>query len=1487
MRLDALNDKDLSILLHIELPPEWPKIAPLFKLKEAENVRPHVSDKIRSLLKTIQPDSDIYTICVDMQEVMEDAAESKVRRKTIPALNEERARQETDALRKAEVEKAKRAKEDKEQKLQANASLVKKVETLQLSSERVQGRTSSELYDEPARTLNLPNPLVHFPETMSIADKNGNPTYFRDVWGTYVVLKTEEKKVTVVTPVVKNDVTARRLLLKQIRLHAALTILPSQLLEEVRGVEKLLRQLQKRPHESIVEIFGYKVAINNEAQDPELITSIDLTILSAYANKGSLAEILDVHDSLQGSRIMTWTTQLLGALAYYDALGHAHPAVHLNNILIFRADDGRTSVKLSDGYGTDLRSLVMQERSARGIKEPSFPSGWKAPELNQAIPARTEKTCLWDLGVVIMQMISGKNVISDFTSPSDYLASSGLTDYLYTMLRKMCALDQNQRSNAYDLISEDFLLRGDGSLFMSALFSGAPPRYFAGRRASVTDRSVSQWKSEWEELGKLGKGGFGEVVKARNRLDTTIKAVKKIQCKSDDDMSALLREIKVLSGLDSPRIVRYFSSWVEFDETEGTDDESSDQLNSPSIPQLPSTGKDWVGGVDFLSDPDDNIRFESSSHPHVRQPQSFFYKPGDNSSASESGGEVDVADFADRQNPEERRSAKKGSSRTLYIAMELCEGKSLRMIIKQGSLTEIAEIWRLFGQIVEGLAYIHSKELIHRDLKPDNIFLEKDNIRIGDFGLATRGKLESVAGTSAMNQATDASRSLGTAMYVAPELRSDSEGRYTSKVDMYALGVTLLEMCCPVSTATARIQMLIRARMPTPTLPKQFSGQDWEPLRDLVLALLNHDQEKRPSASEIIESEVIPQPVGIEAISKYIKGLIQGDPEQHDKIVTELFRTTFTPVQDRNWDSGRNDIDLAKEFLTPTVVSQKIEAVFQRHGAVDGDRQVIFPLSTLYTDPAKFLDKSGITLQLLYDLTLPFARLLAQNKIAHARHYSFGVVYRSNKVDGRPPTNSEASFDIVSYSAKDLSIKDAEVLKVVDEIFPSLKQNKSIVIFLNHTELLDMLLRHCGIDVEHWKDVKFILSEINKVKGSWKRLEKKLRDPQYGLPSASIQQLAHFNFQDDLQGAHKRLQKGLTSPSDLAKLQQIFARLLEIQQYAESMKVEVKIAMNPLVNYSESLYRGSVMFQLVDTVQKEIIAVGGRYDNLIQSFGQEISSRGAPRAVGLRIFFKEHADRLAVDMTAISKSSKHAQRLQPCDVLVTSFDENTLKTTCLAIAADLWASDVRAELTDQYNSNDDLAQAYNNYGQCHVAVVRQDSNVIGGVGIRVRALGRQEEEEVKRAELASWLKDELKALEPETARGKLRRETSVGESSTQLTLDARQAEVVIVPPKHKGKKTNRQALVDDAALIVREEARNMVLEAPILAVEVNKEVLECMRPTRIDSAESWKVFLQACPAEETRYLKEVQEGLQKMADGGSKGAWVYSSKIRACIYYPF
>lgn len=63
------------------------------------------------------------------------------------------------------------------------------------------------------------------------------------------------------------------------------------------------------------------------------------------------------------------------------------------------------------------------------------------------------------------------------------------------------------------------------------------------------------------------------------------------------------------------------------------------------------------------------------------------------------------------------------NSSVLYIQMEYCTNKTLRDLIDQGGIDE-KDAWRLFRQIVEGLAHIHSQGMIHRDLKPSNIFID-------------------------------------------------------------------------------------------------------------------------------------------------------------------------------------------------------------------------------------------------------------------------------------------------------------------------------------------------------------------------------------------------------------------------------------------------------------------------------------------------------------------------------------------------------------------------------------------------------------------------------------------------------------------------------------------------------------------------------------------------------------------------------------------
>lgn len=83
----------------------------------------------------------------------------------------------------------------------------------------------------------------------------------------------------------------------------------------------------------------------------------------------------------------------------------------------------------------------------------------------------------------------------------------------------------------------------------------------------------------------------------------------------------------------------------------------------------------------------------------------------------------------------------------MYIQMEFCEKSTLRTAIDSGGLHKDEErLWRLFREIVEGIAHIHQQGMIHRDLKPVNIFLDSnDHVKIGDFGLATTNILSTLA----------------------------------------------------------------------------------------------------------------------------------------------------------------------------------------------------------------------------------------------------------------------------------------------------------------------------------------------------------------------------------------------------------------------------------------------------------------------------------------------------------------------------------------------------------------------------------------------------------------------------------------------------------------------------------------------------------------------------------------------------------------------
>lgn len=118
----------------------------------------------------------------------------------------------------------------------------------------------------------------------------------------------------------------------------------------------------------------------------------------------------------------------------------------------------------------------------------------------------------------------------------------------------------------------------------------------------------------------------------------------------------------------------------------------------------------------------------------------------------------------------------------VFLAMEYVPGMTLRDALKRfGKLSPLRTL-ELFNQIIEGLAAAHRAGILHRDVKPENVFLSDDGrIKLGDFGLARNA-----------DAATATDSLMGTIAYLAPELIT--RGHVDARADVYASGILLYEL---------------------------------------------------------------------------------------------------------------------------------------------------------------------------------------------------------------------------------------------------------------------------------------------------------------------------------------------------------------------------------------------------------------------------------------------------------------------------------------------------------------------------------------------------------------------------------------------------------------------------------------------------------------------------------------------------------------------
>ena len=187
-----------------------------------------------------------------------------------------------------------------------------------------------------------------------------------------------------------------------------------------------------------------------------------------------------------------------------------------------------------------------------------------------------------------------------------------------------------------------------------------------------------------------------------------------------------------------------------------------------------------------------------------------------------------------------------------YIVMEYADDGDLSKKIQHQQKKTCKDkhfsenkILKYFYQICKGIEYIHSKNIIHRDIKSQNIFLMKNGtIKIGDFGIA---KALTKTNSNAMTV-------IGTPYYFSPEIINGEA--YNYKTDIWSLGVVLYEMCnlkLPFdSNNIAQLSIKILRGNYDP-IPFKYNKE----MHHLIKRMLNVDQNKRPDIKEIMQSSLL------------------------------------------------------------------------------------------------------------------------------------------------------------------------------------------------------------------------------------------------------------------------------------------------------------------------------------------------------------------------------------------------------------------------------------------------------------------------------------------------------------------------------------------------------------------------------------------------------------------------------------------------------
>lgn len=435
---------------------------------------------------------------------------------------------------------------------------------------------------------------------------------------------------------------------------------------------------------------------------------------------------------------------------------------------------------------------------------------------------------------------------------------------------------------------------------------------------------------------------------------------------------------------------------------------------------------------------------------------------------------------------------------------------------------------------------------------------------------------------------------------------------------------------------------------------------------------------------------------------------------------------------------GSRDYGPAQMALRNNVIDHIVK-VFRRHGAETIDTPVFELKEVLtgkYGEDSKLIydlkDQGGEALSLRYDLTVPFARYLAMNKISNIKRYHIAKVYRRDNpamTRGRYREFYQCDFDIAGQY--DPMLPEVECLRVIVEILNALEMGQ-FVVKVNHRALLDAIFEAVGVPTTMFRA---ICSSVDKLdKSPWEEVKKEMVEEK-GLSDEAAEAIGVYVRQsggNDLLErlmTDERLSKTKTGSDGISSLK-LFLHYAQLAGVSSYVSVDMSLARG--LDY----YTGLIFEAVLLGAEVGSVAGGGRYDGLVGMFdakGKQVPCIGV--SLGVERIFSVLESRAA---------SGPKIRTNFVQVYIASAQKN-LQDERLKLCALLWDANINTEQSYK-KSPKLLAQLQHCEEQgIPLAVILGEDEIKRGV-VKVREVSTRAEEEIERIHLIDHLKKRLENI---------------------------------------------------------------------------------------------------------------------------------------------